>query len=201
MSSNREVVPLNVADVSVFAKSLRQHLIERAKADMAEKAEPPSHLQFLNLIAKSAGFRNFQTLRAASKPDQPLGFGVPLDPSTELDLPKTVQRALRQFDRYGRLLKWPTQFAVQRLALWAIWTRLPAKRDLTERDVNDYIDKYQGFGDAVTLRRELVNMKMLWRTTDGRVYRKQAVQPSDEARVFLSALLKLTANEKSPLGL
>jgi len=186
MPSNREIVPLNVADVSVFAKTLRQHLLDRGDAG------PPTHLAFLNLIAKSAGFRNFQTLRAASKPDQPLGFGVPLDASAETGLSKTVQRALRQFDRQGRLLKWPTQFAVQRLALWAIWTRLPLKRDLTEREVNEYIDKYQGFGDVATLRRELVNMKMLWRTTDGRVYRKLAAQPPDEARAFMAALLKLT---------
>jgi hypothetical protein len=182
------VVPLNVADLSLFAKSLRERLLA------AESKGVPSHLALLNHLAKSAGFRNYQALRAAAASDAPAahkGEGVPIEPPSGVD--KTAAKALRQFDRTGRLLKWPTQYAVQRLAIWAIWSRLPGKRELNERAVNEYLARFNAFNDPVTLRRELVNMKLLWRTKDGSVYRKLAAVPPDEVSAFLKMLFAATA--------
>jgi hypothetical protein len=82
---------------------------------------------------------------------------------------------------------------VQRLAIWAIWSRLPGKRELNERAVNEYLARFNAFNDPVTLRRELVNMKLLWRTKDGSVYRKLAAVPPDEVSAFLKMLFAATA--------
>ena len=85
-------------------------------------------------------------------------------------------------------MRWPKKFAVQQIALWALWSRLPAQRDLTEKEVNRTIEKYHTYGDFATLRRELVNAKLLWRTTDCRIYRKEARRPNEEVRQFLQLL-------------
>ena len=187
MHSVRNTVPLEVADLSAFAKSLRTQL-----TSLADKGVP-SHLTLLNCISRSAGFRNYQALRAeAAAKSGAACAGAPLEVPADAGLSRSAERALRQFDRQGRLIRWPTQFAVQRIALWALWTRLPQSRDLSEREVNEYIGKYHAFNDVATLRRELVNMKMLWRTPDGRVYRRLAAAMPDEARLFLATLMTLT---------
>ena len=84
-------------------------------------------------------------------------------------------------------MRWPTQFAVQQLAIWALWTRLPAKKSMTEREVNEYLDRQNTFGDPVTLRRELINAGLMTRTVDCRDYRKVARQPDATGAAFLTA--------------
>jgi hypothetical protein len=81
---------------------------------------------------------------------------------------------------------------VQQRAIWALWVRLPAKRDLTETEVNRYLLAYHAFGDPATLRRELVNARLLWRTPDCRTYRKELRRPDAKVREFLETLFKST---------
>lgn len=197
MNPSRELVPLMAADVSLFCKSLRTQLTN------AEVAPLPSHLALLNMLARSAGHRNFQALCAAAKLvpvattqiiAEPKLLPAPRDDA----LSKTAKRAVTHFDTAGRLARWPTQFAVRQHALWALWVRMPAKRDMTEADVNRYIAKYHTFDDNATLRRELVNAKMLWRTRDGSVYRKEPVQPDADSAAFLKVVLD--ASTKEPVG-
>ena len=33
-----------------------------------------------------------------------------------------------QFDHEGRLVRWPSKFSVQRLAMWLLWTRFEGRR-------------------------------------------------------------------------
>ena len=201
MSSTRQIVPLSVADVSSFAKILRDAFIAAPT--------PPSHLAFLNLVAKSAGYRNYQALRAAATsatnttparlattatapaPARPRAIELPRD----IALTRTAARAVSHFDAQGKLLRFPTQLSVRLIALWGLWCRLPAKRELSESQVNATIAAFHCFNDNATLRRELVNAKLLWRTTDGRVYKKVAKPPDEEAQAFLKALLRATANQ------
>ena len=96
-------------------------------------------------------------------------------------------RALQQFDDAGRLVRWPARYAVQRLAMWVLWTRFEAGRVYSEREVNDILRQAQAFGDHVTLRRELVNHRLLERKSDCSAYRKVAACPDDEARALLAA--------------
>jgi hypothetical protein len=179
-------VPLRVADISLFCKTLRQQLAEKSAAPL------PSHLAMLNLIAKSAGYRNFQSLRADADSAIAHSTAEPLTIPRELALPKLVARALNHFDTHGRMTRFPLQLSVRNIALLALWCRIPAKRDLTEKEVNDYIAQFHTFADNATLRRELVNTKLLWRTKDGRVYRRLAADESPEGTLFIKTLMKLT---------
>jgi hypothetical protein len=191
MNHARELVPLRAADVSAFCKNLRQQLL-------AAPALPPGHLALLNMLARSSGYRNYQALRAAagsaapdehapSAPARPAP--TPIKRASPGTLTRTAWRALGHFDTDGRLIRWPTQFAVQQLALWGLWLRLPAQRTLTEADVNRYVNAFHTFGDMATLRRELVNAKLVWRERDCSAYRKLAPATDEETRAFLDALL------------
>lgn len=193
MNLKRELVPLVAADVSFFCKALREQLT------LAQVVPVPNHLALLNMLARSAGHRNFQAMRAAvsmipAAATQAIAEPKPIAMPRDNALAKTVKRAVTHFDTAGRLMRWPTQFSVQQHALWALWVRLPGKRDLTEAEVNRYVAKYHTFGDNATLRRELVNAKMLWRTRDGSVYRKEAVQPDADAAALLKVVLAASAD-------
>jgi hypothetical protein len=203
------MVPLRVADVSAFTKLLRQQLIEAG--------EPPSHVSLLNMVARSAGYRNFQTLRRVGvqlplDTDRAASLS-PVDPTRSLIAPKTdadgvplsrvVSRALTHFDVSGRLTRFPQQLSVRDLALWGLWCRLPSNRDMDEAAVNEIIERFHLFADIATLRRELVNTKLLWRTRDGRVYRRESAAPQGDAACFLKLLASLAkpatlAASKSP---
>jgi hypothetical protein len=191
MNPSREMVPLHTADVSLFCKNLRQQLESSGLA-------PPGHLTLLNMVARSAGFRNYQTLKArpvvveaAPVVEESIAEAIALPRGSTVPLP--MRRLLTCFDTQGRLMRWPNKFAAQQIAIWAIWSRIPAHRELTEKQINDYIARYHTYGDVATLRRELVNAKLLWRTVDCRVYRKEAPRPSVETKQFLDLLFGLVA--------
>ena len=184
-------VPLRVTDVSLFCKSLRQQLATKTTAEL------PSHLAMLNVIAKSAGYRNFQSLRADAASKTPFQAPQPITLPRNADLPKVVLRALSHFDTHGNLTRFPLQRSVRDIAILSLWCRLPAKRDLTEAEVNDYIAKFHTFADNATLRRELVNTKLLWRTKDGRVYRKLAADTNPDGQLFIKQLMALTRAKPS----
>lgn len=187
----RELIACPVQDLSAFAKTLRGQLAEAMPAEHL-----PSHLSLMNMLARAAGHRNLQALKAAKpatpaapparqpEPRRPAPARGPRHP----DLSDTADRALRQFDHAGRLMRWPTKYSVQRLALWGLWLHFDAKRPYTEREVNRILQSRHGFGDHCTLRRELVNMKLLARTPDGAVYRKCPARPDAETAALLRAL-------------
>ncbi|MBL8524444.1 MAG: DUF2087 domain-containing protein [Betaproteobacteria bacterium] len=193
MNPSREMVPLHTADVSLFCKNLRQQL-STAGIDV------PGHLTLLNMVARSAGYRNFQTLKA--RPPAEVAMPVaevappapaelpPIELARGSTVPLPIRRLLTCFDTGGRLMRMPNKFAAQQMAIWAIWSRLPAHRELSEKQINDYIARYHTFGDVATLRRELVNAKLLWRTQDCRVYRKEMQRPSEETKQFLDLLFE-----------
>ena len=186
MRPSQTPVPLRVADVSLFCKALRHQLVEKSTTAL------PSYLAMLNVIAKSAGYRNFQSLRADADSAIPHKRAEPITLPRGSDLPKPVLRALSHFDTHGRMTRFPLQLSIREIAMLAIWCRLPTKRDLTEGEVNNSIAQFHTFADNATLRRELVNMKLLWRTKDGRVYRKEVPEASVDGQLFIKTLMKLT---------
>jgi hypothetical protein len=171
----REATPLVVPDLSTFARSLGRALNTRHAASN----EPLGHLHLQNLIARAAGYRNLQALKAAAA-------RMPA-PGANARLSNSARRTLMQFDRDGRLLRWPTKFSVQRLAMWLLWTRFEGRRVYTEREVNEILKAANAFGDHVTLRRELVNHHLLTRKSDCSEYRKVSARPDEEVRALLSA--------------
>ncbi len=186
---SRESLPLRADDLSAFAKSLRLQLAQHLEA----RAALPGHLSLLNMLARAAGHRNVQGLRAAALPagkaktatqPQPAPARGPRHP----ELSEIADRALRQFDDQGRLVRWPTRYQVQRYALWGLWLHFDGKRRYSEPEVNEILNSRHGFGDHCTLRRELVEMKLLARTDGGKEYRKLPARPEPDMLPLLREL-------------
>ncbi len=179
---SREAEPFVAPDLSAFARQLAQQWQARHTAG----EPPPGHVEMLNLIARAAGHRNLQAWRAATRPlaDAPLAAE---DRPPPLALSDNARKALQQFDTRGRLVRWPTKFSVQRLAMWVLWTLFDGRRLYTEKDVNNILKAANAFGDHVTLRRELINHRLLTRKSDCSEYRKLPAVPDDETRALLAA--------------
>ncbi|WP_338720120.1 DUF2087 domain-containing protein [Devosia sp. XK-2] len=165
---SKSIQSLVIPDLSAFAKALR---LQIAKADAN-----PSHVEMLNMLARSAGFRNYQHFKSVSD-DAP-----PVEP-VDMTL---VERVSRHFDADGILLRWPSKNSLQPLCLWALWARMEPGRDYTDRDNTELLNGWASFGDHALLRRALVDMGYVARTPDGRTYRRIEQKPPAE----LSALLK-----------
>lgn len=157
---SREITSLYIEDLSQFAKSLR--------AGLAAQKAPPGHLALLGLIAKSAGQKNYQSVKAA-QPDQ------------EHKTSMRMKRALRVFDEQGIMFRWPKQTQVQGLCLWAFWADLPPGVALTEKQVNEVLKAHSSFGDHVLMRRSLIDHGLALREIDGRAYYRIEQRPPEEA--------------------
>jgi hypothetical protein len=174
-------IPLVAPDVSAFARALGRSLHERH----ADKPEPPGHVELLHLIARALGQRNFQALKASAAATAPAASTAPAQPGVPLS--DNARKALGQFDDAGRLKRWPVKYSVQRLVMWTLWTRFEAKRAYTEKEVNAILKDANLFGDHVTLRRELINHRLMTRKSDCSEYRKLPARPDDETRAMLAA--------------
>lgn len=166
---SRDAVPLTIPDAAAFARRLR--------AALAAEPQTPGHLRLLGHLARAAGFANWQHLRAGSAL-APAPDAVPLDQNR-------LARAARAFDAQGRMAHWPNRTAIQGLCLWVLWSRLPARRDLTEPEVNAVLKAGATFGDHVLLRRSLLDHGLATRTQDGSRYRRVEQPPPPEARALI----------------
>jgi hypothetical protein len=182
----RDLTPLHAADLSTFAKQLRTALATRLDSG----AGLPGHVEMLNLLARAAGHRNVQALKAAAAAPPPAAAATaprwhgPRHPA----LTPAADRVLRLFDERARLLRWPGKRAEQVLALWCLWMAFDGKRRYSEREVNEVLNAHHAFGDHCLLRRELVEMKLLERTPGGEQYRKLAARPDEETAALLRAV-------------
>jgi len=167
----RPTISLPIADLSAYARAL-----------VKELGQAPSHLTLLNKLAKAAGFRNFQHLRASQK------AALTLAPVAESlpDLTR-VRAALRHFDDAGKMTTWPARTAIQHLCLWALWSRLP-KDLMTERQISQTLTQHHHFGDPAILRRTLCELHLVARTPDVSTYRRLEHPPPPEARTLITAL-------------
>jgi len=173
-------VPYVAADITDVAKTLKHALDERHETGKP----PPSHVELLNLLSRAAGVRNFQTLKAASANAPPPQIElVPAAP----ELSPIARKTLMQFDEAGRLVRLPNKFSVQQMAMWVMWTRFTQRRNYTEKEVNAILNSQHTFGDPATLRREMVNMKLLGRESDCSRYWKEPRRPDADTRAFLQA--------------
>jgi len=175
----RSVIPITVPDLSAFARSLRRALGEHLDQHKAL----PTHQALLNHIARAAGHRNLQALQVQAP--KAVRRAAASAPSPVLSAVAT--KALGSFDQVGRMSRWPHKYSVQRLALWVLWMQFESRRVYTEREVNAVLKAWHTWGDHVTLRRELINDRLLTRKSDGSQYRKLPARPSDEARALMAA--------------
>lgn len=178
----RTAMPLALPDVAAFARGLGRHLHERHR----DKLEPPSHVELLNLLVQAAGHRNFQAFKAAP-PALPVAAPEPPPEPSPITLSDNARKALGHFDAHGRLMRWPVKYSIQCLVMWPLWMRFDAKRVYSEAEVNAVLKSANLFFDHVTLRRELINHRLMARKSDCSEYRKLPARPDDEARALLGA--------------
>ncbi|MBE2275048.1 MAG: DUF2087 domain-containing protein [Rhodobacteraceae bacterium] len=184
----RDTIPLHLADASAFARALAAEL---------SRAPAPSHLALLNMLARSAGFRNLQHLRASGAAQARLACTPPLpnaaaetNVEVEAEVETTdlvaVGRVLPFFDAAGRLRQWPARRGVQSLCLWVLWSHLPRGVAMTEREVSALLDRWHLFGDPALLRRDMVGLGLLSRRPGGTDYRRVEQRPPPEARALFA---------------
>ena len=188
----RTLTPLVAPDLSTFTRALARSLKERH--DAAEP--PPGHVELMNLIARAAGHRNVQALKAAAVAAPP--SAVTTSAAAAMGLSDNARKALALFDGEGRLTRWPVKFSVQQLLMWVLWTRFEARRPYTESEVNAILKDAQTYGDHVTLRRELINHRLMTRKSDCSEYRKLPARPDDDARALLNAWRAAVRNAERP---
>lgn len=181
---SRQLIPFHAADISALARSL--------KSELAKLGQPPGHVELLNVLARGAGFRNFQHLRAQWAARERLENPPAPRPEPVVDFERVV-RATRYFDAAGRLLRWPPKHSDRQLCLWVLWSRIEARRVFVERDINLALQSQHLFGDHALLRRELCDQGLMTRTADGRAYRRLERAPPAEARALIRHLSALRA--------
>lgn len=168
---SRHIHPLQVPDLTAFAKSLREQL--------TALDHPPTHVEMLNLCCRAVGYRNYQQFRART------GDERPAEPQPDLGL---VEKAARHFDSSGRMLRWPARAGQADLCLWVLWSRLPANTVFTEREISAELSIWHVFGDAALLRRAMYEAKLVRRTIDGSEYRRIEQKPPAELRALLDRI-------------
>jgi hypothetical protein len=164
----RSQLAYQVADVSAAARSLHQQLRKLERL--------PSHLELLNMLARAAGYRNFQHFRGGAMPGE-LPASPPAAPTIDQ---ARVDRVANHFDAAGRLLRWPARDAHARLCLWVLWSRIPAAATFSEREISELVEDWHTFGDHALLRRALVDYGLVSRTVDGRQYLRIEQPPPPE---------------------
>lgn len=167
---SRDHIPLQITDLSGFASQLRKQL--------SQSEEFPGHLAFLGMIARAAGFRNFQHLQSLADRQKPLGE----------ETSKRLKRAIRAFDGGTRLTHWPATTTVQGMCLWPIWFDLENNTELSESDVNAAIKARITFEDYPLVRRSLIDHKFMTRTKDGSIYTRTNITPPPEAVLLIKAI-------------
>ena len=167
---SRVPMPFYAEDVSALARSLRRRLRE------AEAA--PGHVELLNLLVKSAGYRNFQQFKAEF--DARRAVEPPETQAAEVNAGR-VKRVVRLFDDRGALTRWPKKYSERMLCLWVMWSRIEPRRDYNEAEIGACLEQHHLFGDNALLRRELADHRMVERTSDGRRYRRLETPPPAEA--------------------
>ncbi|MYL83866.1 DUF2087 domain-containing protein [Desulfovibrio aerotolerans] len=181
---SRESFPYAVDDMAALAKSLRGCLAERAGV-------APGHVEMLNILAKAAGCRNFQHYRANVLAREQLATRLPAaQPQEPVDFVR-LRRLLRHFDAAGRLVRWPAKYSEQQPCLWLLWSRLPSRRVMTEREVGEHLTASHSFGDAALLRRQLCDAGLMARTPDCREYRRVEGRPAPLGLALIEQLRRV----------
>ncbi|HCL66225.1 MAG TPA: hypothetical protein DIC56_15580 [Rhizobium sp.] len=171
---SRTMHPYQAPDMSALARMLKRELDGRE--------DKPGHVELLNILAKAAGYRNYQHMKASDAARERM---ADTQPQPEIVDYRRVEAAMRCFDAEGVLLRWPARTSQQQLCLWKLWSLFPSDCDLSEPQVNDLLKRYHRFGDHVLLRRELFNQGLLFRTPDCRLYRRIERRPPPDALALI----------------
>lgn len=167
---SRTLLPFHAEDISALARAL--------KGELARLDHQPGHVELLNMLARGIGCRNFQHFRAQAQARDALAQTAAPPPAADF---VKVRRTARHFDGDGLLVRWPGKFSEQQLCLWVMWSRLPARQGMTEKQVNAALTAAHRFGDYALIRRELVDGGWLERRRDGSAYCRVEQRPPADA--------------------
>lgn len=173
---SREIHALTIADLSAFARALREALVQREAL--------PGHVEMLNLLSKSAGYRNYQHFRAESEAVEQVAAA----PKVDVEL---IERVARHFDERGVLMHWPAKSSLQPLCLWALWSRMEAGRTYSDAEMTALLNAWASFGDHALLRRSLASLGYAVRSKDGRIYQRIEQKPPVELSPLLRRVRRL----------
>lgn len=177
---SRNPLPFHCDDISALARSLGTQL--------AGRENRPGHVELLNMLARSGGYRNFQHFRAQWTARESLDSPPPPPAAAEpVDFVR-LRRLLRLFDEQGRLIRRPGKYGQQTTCLWAIWSRLTAGEVLSEIEINERLRQFHLFEDPAWLRRRMCDDGLMCRTRDGREYRRVEQRPPADALALIQAL-------------
>ncbi len=169
----KKTIPLYTNDLSAFSRTLAGQMMK-----------PPSHLSLMNMLARAAGFRNYQHLKANHAAEERLSKPK-LDATVDY---KFVEKALAWFDEDGRLKQWPTKRKLQDIALWAIWAKIPAGQVMQEPEVNERLMALHSFEDPAILRRCLCSLSLMVRNRDGSDYLRLEKRPEADVQMLIRLL-------------
>jgi hypothetical protein len=175
---SRTAIPFFADDVSALARAL--------KGELAKLDHRPGHVELLNMLARSRGYRNFQHFRAQAEARERLDNPPPAA-ATPVDFAR-VERLARCFDTAGRLARWPGKLSHRLLCLWVLWSRIEPKQVYSERGISNLLQAEHLFGDHALLRRDLCDHGLVIRTPDGSEYRRLERQPPAEALALIRYL-------------
>lgn len=174
---SRPLFPFAVGDISTLARSLH--------AQWQPHEGTPGHVELLNMLARGAGFRNFQHFRASHEAEAWLDAPPPAPVAIDH---ARLEKIARYFDDQGLLKRWPSKASHREPCLWVMWSRLTPRRHLTEKEINAQLQDAHLFGDHALLRRELVDGGWLTRKPDGSDYRRIERAPPAEVRALFDRL-------------
>lgn len=171
-------LPLTIGDLSQFTRHLARQLGDAA----------PSHLTLMNMLARAGGYQNHQHLRSSTAAGVRLAQSAVPSEQTNATDQRLIERTLAQFDDAGRLRQWPSRRSVQTLALFVLWSRIPAATAISEKDINTRLNEMHSFEDPATLRRTMISCGLLQRERDGSNYQRREQAPPPEALALISRL-------------
>lgn len=178
---SRLQLPFATADLAALARALGRELSIHQSIHEGK----PGHLQLLNMLVRAAGYRNFQHFRANHAAEAELAR-VPA-PSAPVEMTR-VAHAAKHFDAAGLLARWPAKESRRSLVLWVLWSRIPAGATFSEAGFNAALRAEHMFDDPALLRRAMVDGGLVWRTADGRAYRRIEQRPPEEALALIRHL-------------
>jgi hypothetical protein len=195
-------LPGHVEMMNLLARSIGRRNLQALQADAGANAAPapasptpPTPPSSPTPVSSPAPFAVDAWFDASTPPPSV----TPAGPSPTV-LTDHARKALQHFDAAGRLERWPQKLSIQRLALWVLWTRFDGRRVYSESEVNAVLRAWHTYGDHATLRRELVDHRLMSRLSDCSEYRKLLVQPDAEGQALLQSVRALSRQRGGRTG-
>ncbi len=83
-----------------------------------------------------------------------------------------IPKAIRGFFDGDKLKQWPGKYSKKLLCIEYIAEKIEAGKEFSDAEIKEVLNEWHTFNDPATLRRELIEAKVLDRSPDGRLYWK-----------------------------